>query len=144
MGHKGQKARSGVAIKGFEGGQMPIHMRLPKRGFTNIFRQPYSVVRLDLIKKAIDAKKLKASSKITREALVASGLLNKKSKKVKLLANLTDKKFSDKITIEVHAASKTAHEIVEKAGGSISLIAEKKEQANTEKKSVAKKTTKKT
>lgn len=85
-GVKGQKARSGVAINGFEGGQMPIYIRLPKRGFTNIFRQTVQVLNLFRVQKAIDAKQLPASGEITRTHLKDAGLIHSEKKSVKILA----------------------------------------------------------
>ena len=129
-GHKGQKARSGVAIKGFEGGQMPLHRRLPKRGFNNIFRKEFSVVRLDRLAKAIDEKKLDASSLLSKAALIEAGVLDRKASLYKILANNTDK-FQHKIEIEAYNVSKSAKELIEKAGGKITLLedATKQEKA---------------
>ena len=86
-GHKGQKSRSGVAIKGFEGGQMPLHRRLPKRGFTNSFRTEYSVINLGDIDKAIDKKKLDAKKTITKEDFFNAGLIRNKNVLIKILGN---------------------------------------------------------
>ena len=85
-GHKGQKARSGVAIKGFEGGQMPIHRRLPKRGFKNIFRTEYVPINLGIIQKLIDEKKISAAKPLDVEALLKVGLLKKNNNNIKILA----------------------------------------------------------
>ena len=116
-GHKGQKARSGVSINGFEGGQMPIHRRLPKRGFNNIFRKKYAVVNLGRLQDALDAGKLDAKKPVDAEALVGAGLISKARDGVRILAKgvLTTKK------VEIHAAgaSKAAAEAVEKMGGKI-------------------------
>ncbi len=122
-GGKGQTARSGVRIKGFEGGQMPMHRRLPKRGFNNIFRLDLSEVNLDRIQTAIDAKKLDAGSTINAESLVKSGVLRRSKDGVRLLGR---GKITAKVTIEVHGASKAAVEAVEKAGGSVKILAPKK------------------
>ena len=119
-GVKGQKSRSGVAIKGFEGGQMPIHMRLPKRGFNNIFRKNYAVTNLDSIQKFIDAGKLDAGAPITEDALVASGLIRRKLDGVRLLGR---GELSQALTLTIAGASKAAVAAVEKAGGSITLTA---------------------
>ena len=116
-GHKGQKARSGVSINGFEGGQMPIHRRLPKRGFNNIFRKRYAVVNLGRLQGAVDAGKLDASKPVDAAALIGAGVISKARDGVRILANgeLTAKK------VEIHAAgaSKAAFEAVEKVGGKI-------------------------
>ena len=116
-GHKGQKARSGVSINGFEGGQMPIHRRLPKRGFNNIFRKDYVEVNLGRLQAAIDSGKLDVSKPVDAAALVGSGVISKMLDGVRILANgkLTAKK------VEIHAAgaSKAAVEAVEKVGGKI-------------------------
>ena len=116
-GHKGQKARSGVSINGFEGGQMPIHRRLPKRGFNNIFRKKYAVVNLGRLQGAVDAGKLDASKPVDAAALVGAGVISKARDGVRILAKgeLTTKK------VEIHAAgaSKAAFEAVEKVGGKI-------------------------
>ncbi|MEP3244468.1 MAG: 50S ribosomal protein L15 [Sneathiella sp.] len=117
-GQKGQKSRSGVAIKGFEGGQMPIHRRLPKRGFNNIFRKEYAVANLGRVQAAIDAGKLNAKETITVAALQASGVVGKVTDGVRLLAK---GELTSKVTFEVTGASKTAIEAVEKAGGSVTL-----------------------
>ncbi|MGN6287165.1 MAG: 50S ribosomal protein L15 [Afipia sp.] len=122
-GGKGQTARSGVRIKGFEGGQMPMHRRLPKRGFNNIFRLDLTEVNLDRLQAAIDAKKLDAGSTINAESLVKSGVLRRSKDGVRLLGR---GKITAKVTIEVHGASKAAIEAVEKAGGSVKILAPKK------------------
>ena len=122
-GQKGQKSRSGVAIKGFEGGQMPIHMRLPKRGFKNIFTKRYAVVNLGRIQAAIDAKRLDAKKPITIEVLGAAGLVGKVRDGVRLLAK---GELKDKASFEVTGASAAAVAAVEKLGGSVKLpVAEK-------------------
>ena len=117
-GHKGQKSRSGVAIKGFEGGQMPIHRRLPKRGFTNNNRIELSIVNTGQLQQAIDDKRIKASDKLTEEFLVEKGLARANKNGVKLLAKGD---LTAKLTIEVTRASKTAAEAIEKAGGKLTL-----------------------
>ncbi|WP_111735147.1 50S ribosomal protein L15 [Roseovarius amoyensis] len=115
-GIKGQKSRSGVAIKGFEGGQMPLYQRLPKRGFTKPNRKKYAVVNLGLIQKFVDAGKLDAKQPITEDALVASGLVRRKLDGVRVLAK---GEVAAKLALEVTGASKAAIEAVEKAGGSL-------------------------
>ncbi|HCI48553.1 MAG: 50S ribosomal protein L15 [Alphaproteobacteria bacterium RIFCSPHIGHO2_01_FULL_41_14] len=119
-GQKGQKARSGVAIKGFEGGQMPIQLRVPKRGFKRAFvRGPEgSLVNLGSIQDAIDAKKLDAAAVITKENLVSAGLIRSVAGTLKLLAKGD---LTAKITIEVDQASKSAQVFVEKRGGQVKL-----------------------
>lgn len=119
-GIKGQKSRSGVAIKGYEGGQMPLYQRLPKRGFNKPNRKEYAVINLGLIQKFIDAGKLDAKSEITEEALVASGALRRVRDGVRVLAK---GEFSAKANINVTGASKGAVEAVEKAGGSLTVKA---------------------
>ena len=119
-GQKGQKSRSGVAIKGFEGGQMPIHMRLPKRGFNNPFPTEYEIVNVGRVQKAIDAGKLDASSPVTAEVLTSAGLIRGDGKPVRLLGK---GEISAKVTFEVAAASKGAVAAVEKAGGSVAVTA---------------------
>lgn len=117
-GVKGQKSRSGVAIKGFEGGQMPIYRRLPKRGFKNPFAKEFAVVNLDTIQKAIDAGKLNADA-INIESLMNSGIVNKQLDGVRLLARGA---LTSKVAISVNSASKAAVEAVEKAGGKVTIV----------------------
>ena len=118
-GIKGQKSRSGVAIKGYEGGQMPIYQRLPKRGFNKPNRKSYAVINLNIIQKFIDAGKLDAGS-ITEDSLIASGAVRRKLDGVRVLAK---GEITAKATIEVTGASKAAIEAVEKAGGSLKVTA---------------------
>ena len=117
-GIKGQKSRSGVAINGYEGGQMPLYQRLPKRGFNKPNRKAFAVVNLGLIQKFIDEGKIDAKGEITEDVLVASGLVRRKKDGVRVLAKGD---FSTKATIAVTGASKSAIEAVEKAGGSLSV-----------------------
>jgi len=117
-GQKGQKSREGVSIKGFEGGQMPLHMRIPKRGFNNIFAKDYAEVNLGAIQKAVDAGKLDAKAVIDQAALNAAGLTRGGKDGVRLLAK---GEFSAKLSFNVAGASKTAKEAVEKAGGSVEI-----------------------
>ena len=119
-GVKGQKARSGVAIKGFEGGQMPLHRRLPKRGFWNPFAIDYNEVNVGRIQIAVDAGKLDTGAPVTLEALIASGIVSKPRDGVKILGV---GELSAKLTFEVSAASKGAVAAIQKAGGSIKLLA---------------------
>ncbi len=121
-GVKGQKSRSGVAIKGFEGGQMPLHRRLPKRGFTNIFAKDMNIVSVGRVQTAIDAGKLDASATVTVETLVAAGVVRRVLDGVRLLS---DGELKSAVTFEIAGASKTAVAAVEKAGGKV-LIKEGK------------------
>lgn len=121
-GIKGQKSRSGVAIKGYEGGQMPIYQRLPKRGFTKPNRKEYAVVNLGLIQKFVDAGKIDASAPITEDVLIASGLLRRKRDGVRVLAKGD---VSAKLDLQVTGASQSARDAVEKAGGTLTLPAAK-------------------
>ena len=127
-GHKGQKSRSGVAIKGFEGGQMPLHRRLPKRGFTNPFRTEYSVINLGDIDKAIDNKKLDAKKVITNEDFFKAGLIRNKNVLVKILG---DGKISHPLNLKVDKASKSAIKLVGDRKGKIDY---NKKAQNLEKK----------
>jgi large subunit ribosomal protein L15 len=119
-GGKGQTARSGVRIKGFEGGQMPLHRRLPKRGFNNIFRVEFAEVNLDRIQEAIDAKLLDANGTINAETLLKSRVLRRAKAGVRLLGR---GELKAKLNIEVHGASKSAIAAVEKAGGTVKILA---------------------
>ena len=126
-GVKGQTSRTGVAINGFEGGQMPLHRRLPKRGFRNIFAKEYSVVNLGLVQKFIDAGKLDASQTIDAVALEAAGVTGKVKKDgVRLLGKGA---LTTKASFTVAGASKSALEAVEKVGGSVTLTAPAAEAA---------------
>ena len=118
-GQKGQKSRSGVAIKGFEGGQMPLHMRLPKRGFNNPFSKDFAEINLGQIQKLVELGKLDASTTIDHAALQAAGVARGGKDGVRLLAKGD---FSIKLTFKVDGVSKGALEAVEKAGGSVEVI----------------------
>jgi len=118
-GVKGQKARTGVAIKGFEGGQMPLHRRLPKRGFNNIFAKTYSEVSLGRLQKAIDDGKLDPKAIINLEALKKAGLVRSSRNGVRVLGN---GELKAKVALEVAGASKPAAAAIEKAGGSIKFL----------------------
>ncbi|SMF67391.1 50S ribosomal protein L15 [Allosphingosinicella indica] len=118
-GQKGQKSRSGVSIKGFEGGQMPLHMRLPKRGFNNIFAKDYAEVNLGTIQKLVDAKKLDAKGTIDHAALKAAGVARGGKDGVRLLGKGD---YSAKLSFKVAGLSKGAREAIEKAGGSVEVI----------------------
>ena len=117
-GIKGQKSRSGVAINGYEGGQMPLYQRLPKRGFNNRNSKSYSVVNLGLIEKFIDAGKLDSKVEITEDTLVASGLVRRKRDGIRILAK---GELKSKLNLSVTGASKAAIEAVSKAGGSLTI-----------------------
>jgi len=118
-GMKGQKSRSGVAIKGFEGGQMPLDRRMPKRGFNNIFAKRYVVVNLGRLQQAVDAGKLEAEVPVTAEALKLAGVVTHIRDGVRLLGNGT---LEAKLSITVAGASKAAAAAVEKAGGTITIL----------------------
>jgi large subunit ribosomal protein L15 len=119
-GGKGQTARSGVRIKGFEGGQMPLHRRLPKRGFNNIFRLDFAEINLDRLQEAIDPNTIDRAGGINAETLVASGVIRRAKDGVRLLGRGA---LTSKLTVEVHGASKSAIEAVEKAGGTVKILA---------------------
>ncbi|MCP5382594.1 MAG: 50S ribosomal protein L15 [Kordiimonadaceae bacterium] len=119
-GVKGQKSRSGVAIKGFEGGQMPLHMRLPKRGFNNINSKSFVPLNIGRLQEAIDAKKIDAKKPITVDVLKAAGLVNSVKDGIRLLAK---GEIKAKVNIEVSGASAAAIAAVEKAGGTVSVPA---------------------
>ena len=117
-GHKGQKSRSGVAIKGFEGGQMPLYRRLPKRGFNNIFAKTYRAINIGQLQAAVDAKRLDAKKPVDEAAMVAAGLVKNPRDGIRLLAK---GELKTKLKITVTGASKAAVAAVEKAGGEITL-----------------------
>jgi len=124
-GGKGQTARSGVRIKGFEGGQMPLHRRLPKRGFNNIFALEFAEVNLDRLQEAVDAKAIDAGKVVDAAALVEAGVLRRAKDGVRLLGR---GELTAKLNIEVHGATKSAIAAVEKAGGSVKILAPKAEE----------------
>src|SRR5436189_4619825 len=120
-GHKGQRSRSGSRMmRGFEGGQMPLHRRLPKRGFTNIFRLEFAEINLDRIQDAINAKLLDASGVINADSLVKARVIRRAKDGVRLLGR---GELKAKLNIEVHGASKSAIAAVEKAGGTVKILA---------------------
>jgi large subunit ribosomal protein L15 len=119
-GGKGQTARSGVRIKGFEGGQMPLHRRLPKRGFNNVFRIEFAEINLDRIQQAVDSKLIDAKETVNAESLVKSGVVRRARGGIRLLGR---GELKAKLNIEVHGASKSAIAAVEKAGGSVKILA---------------------
>lgn len=120
-GIKGQKSRSGVSIGGYEGGQMPLYQRLPKRGFTKPNRKSYAIVNLGLVQKFIDERKLDAKAAITEDVLIASGLVRRKLDGVRVLAKGD---ITASVTLQVTGASKSAVEAVAKAGGTLTVASE--------------------
>jgi large subunit ribosomal protein L15 len=118
-GQKGQKSRSGVSVFGFEGGQMPLHMRIPKRGFNNIFAKDYAEVNLGAIQKLVDAKSLDTKSVIDHAALKAAGVARGGKNGVRLLGK---GELTAKLSFKVAGVSKGAREAIEKAGGSVEVI----------------------
>jgi large subunit ribosomal protein L15 len=123
-GIKGQKSRSGVAINAYEGGQMPLYQRLPKRGFNKPNRKAFAVINLAVLQKFIDAGKIDAKAEITEDVLVASGLVRRKRDGVRLLAKGA---LTAKVTMTLTGASKAAAEAVQKAGGTLTLTAPRAE-----------------
>ncbi|HEV2595263.1 MAG TPA: 50S ribosomal protein L15 [Sphingomicrobium sp.] len=121
-GQKGLKSRSGSTVNGFEGGQMPLHMRLPKRGFNNIFARDYAEVNVGAIQKAIDAGKLEAKGTLDHDALKAAGLARGGKDGVRLLGK---GELKSKLALRVAGVSKGAREAIEKAGGSVEVIERK-------------------
>ncbi len=118
-GVKGQKSRSGVSIKGFEGGQMPLHRRLPKRGFNNIFSKKFNEVSLGRIQTAIDAGKLDAGNTVDAAALIAAGVVRRVKDGIRLVGG---GELKSKVTLAVAGGSKPALAAVEKSGGSVTII----------------------
>ena len=133
-GVKGQTSRSGVSINGFEGGQMPLHMRIPKRGFNNPFGKDFAEVNLGMIQKFIDAKKLDAKGTIDHAALKAAGLARGGKDGVRLLAK---GELTAKVTLQVAGASKSAVAAVEKAGGKVEVVEVKTPSSKPSKKKEA-------
>jgi len=121
-GQKGQKSRSGVSIKGFEGGQMPLHMRIPKRGFNNIFRKDFAELNLGTLQTAVDAGRLDANAVIDSDALVAAGIITHPRDGIRLLGKGV---LTAKVNLKLAGASASAKAAVEAAGGSIELPAPK-------------------
>jgi large subunit ribosomal protein L15 len=128
-GVKGQKSRTGVRIKGFEGGQMPIYRRLPKRGFANIFALELNEVNLGRVQSAIDKGKLDASKPVTVETLVAAGVINRALDGVRILGG---GELKAKVSFEVHGASNSAAAAIDKLGGSLKKLAPEKKEAKKE------------
>ena len=140
-GHKGQKSRSGVALKGFEGGQMPLYRRLPKRGFTNIHKTNFNFINLVQIQNFIDKKKIDVKEEITEELLLKKKIIKKKLDGLKILGKGDIK---SKIIIQAQKVSKNAIKKIEKVGGKVNMIKainnKKKKDSNIEKDSIKKKT----
>ena len=136
-GQKGQKSRSGVSLLGFEGGQMPLYRRMPKRGFNNFFRLEFAEINLGRLQAAVDAKKLDASQPVNEAALRAAGLIKGRCDGVRLLAR---GELTAAVTVEVAGASQGAIAAVEKAGGKV-VVLEKKEKPETHGRAVARKAT---
>ena len=140
-GHKGQKSRSGVSLKGFEGGQMPLYRRLPKRGFTNIYKTNFNFINLVQIQNFIDKKKIDVKEEITEELLLKKKIIKKKLDGLKILGKGDIK---SKIIIQAQKASKNAIKKIEKVGGKVNMIKainnKKKKDSNIEKDSIKKKT----
>ncbi len=129
-GVKGQKSRSGVAINGFEGGQMPIYRRLPKRGFSNaMFTSDFNEVSIERLEKAVEAGKLDAGQTVDAAALVAAGVIRRERDGIRLLGGSEAK---SKFSLSVAGASKSAVEAIEKAGGSVTVLAPTTEKADAE------------
>ncbi len=128
-GIKGQKSRSGVALGGYEGGQMPLYMRLPKRGFTKPNRKSFAVINLGLLQKFVDAGKIDAAAPVTEDALVASGLVRRKLDGVRLLAK---GELTSPLTLQLTGASAAAVAAVEKVGGAITLSSPPEAAASAE------------
>lgn len=119
VGVKGQKARSGVAIKGFEGGQMPLYMRLPKHGFTNIFGKEYATLTVATLQSAIDKGLIDAKGTVDEDTLLKGKVISNKRDGVRLVGN---GKLKSKVALKISGATKAATDAVSKAGGSIDLI----------------------
>ena len=129
-GDKGQRSRSGVALKGFEGGQMPIHRRLPKRGFNNIFRKRFAEVNIGRLQAAVDAGKLDPAKPINAATMVEAGIINQLRDGVRLLGKGN---LSAKLSVEVDWATAAATTAVEKAGGSVTVLRKPKSDATSKK-----------
>ena len=128
-GVKGQKARTGVSIKGFEGGQMPLHRRLPKRGFHNLFSTDYNEVNIGRIQDAVDAGRIDPAQDVTNEALLAGGVVSKPRDGVKILGV---GELKARLSFKVAAASKSAVAAIEAAGGSVEILSAATSAADAE------------
>ena len=129
-GVKGQKSRSGVAIKGFEGGQMPLYRRLPKRGFSKWRRKDYNALNLGSLQAAIDANRVDAGQPMDVQSLVAAGVLRRAKDGLRILGNGD---FTAKISVTANHVTKSARETIEKAGGSVTIIEKKVLEADAAK-----------
>ncbi|MCW8917052.1 MAG: 50S ribosomal protein L15 [Magnetovibrio sp.] len=127
-GVKGQKSRSGVSLLGFEGGQMPLYRRLPKRGFTNIFAKQFAIYNLDDLQKFVDSKKIDVKAVVNAASLREAGLLKGRYDGIRILAR---GEIKAKLNIEAAGASKAAQEAIEKAGGKITIVEVKAAKAET-------------
>jgi large subunit ribosomal protein L15 len=135
-GHKGQKSRSGVSLLGFEGGQMPLYRRLPKGGFTNIFRKNYRIVNIGRLQQAVDTGKLDAGKAVTEAALVEAGIIKSARDGVRILAR---GELSAKLEVVLSGASKGAIVAVEKAGGTVTVtVGAKPKKAKANKQTTSK------
>ena len=121
-GHKGQKSRSGVAIKSFEGGQMPLYRRLPKRGFKSMFKKNIATINLSSIQKFLDEKRIKSSSTIDLKELIQKKIVGKKYEKLKILGN---GEIKDKVNFSINFASKQAKDKIEKVGRTLNILKKK-------------------
>lgn len=121
-GQKGQKARTGISLNGFEGGQNPLYRRLPKRGFKNIFRQEFSELTLVRLQRAVDSGRLDAGQTLTEEVLAEAGLVQKGTSGVKLLGN---EGLTHAVTLEISKASKAASKVINKLKGKLTLLHQK-------------------
>ena len=121
-GHKGQKSRSGVAIKSFEGGQMPLYRRLPKRGFKSMFKKNIATINLSSIQKFLDEKRIKSSSTIDLKELIEKKIVGKKYEKLKILGT---GEIKDKVNFSINFVSKQAKDKIEKAGGTLNILKKK-------------------
>ena len=121
-GHKGQKSRSGVAIKSFEGGQMPLYRRLPKRGFKSMFKKNIATINLSSIQKLLDEKRIKSSSTIDLKELIEKKIVGKKYEKLKILGT---GEIKDKVNFSINFVSKQAKDKIEKAGGTLNILKKK-------------------
>lgn len=118
-GHKGQKSRSGVAVNGFEGGQMPLFRRLPKRGFNNIFKKSFAEVNLEELQAAVETGKLKSGDTVTAETLVKAGVIRRSLDGIRVLGG---GELKEKLSLEVAGITSSAREAVEKVGGSVKVL----------------------
>lgn len=126
-GHKGQKSRSGVSVNGFEGGQMPLYRRLPKRGFNNIFKKSFAEVNLGTLQTAVETGKLKSGDTVTAESLVKAGVIRRSLDGIRVLGG---GELKEKLSLEVAGITSSAKEAVEKVGGSVKVLSLKTKAEN--------------